>query len=135
MPTAKKAIPLGNQVASPDDKRWELRLYIAGQTVKSLRAIENLNRICHEQLAGQYRIEIVDLADQPELARRDDILALPTLVRKLPTPIRKIIGDLSDTDKVLVGLEIVPDRGCDIARRRTVPLARENELGGELGHT
>ena len=98
--------PLDFDVATPGGKTWELRLYVAGQTVRSLRAIENLGRICQDQLAGQYRIEIVDLAEQPEMAGADDIFALPTLVRRRPAPVRKVIGDLSDTDKVIAGLEI-----------------------------
>jgi circadian clock protein KaiB len=88
---------------------WELRLYVAGQTPKSLQAFANLKKICEEHLEGKYRIEIVDLLENPKLARGDQILAIPTLVRKLPPPIRKIIGDLSDTEKVLVGLDIKPD--------------------------
>lgn len=87
---------------------WDLRLYVAGQTTKSLLAFENLKRICEEHLAGQYHIEVIDLLEQPQLARGDQIIALPTLVRKLPVPIRKIIGDLSNTERVLVGLDLRP---------------------------
>ena len=87
---------------------WELRLYVAGQTPKSLTAFANLKRICEEHLAGQYRIEVVDLVENPQLAREDQILAIPTLVRKLPQPLRKIIGDLSNNERVLVGLSIRP---------------------------
>jgi circadian clock protein KaiB len=87
---------------------WELRLYVAGQTAKSLTAFENLKKICEEYLAGQYHIEVIDLLEQPQLARGDQIIALPTLVRKLPVPIRKIIGDLSNTERVLVGLDLRP---------------------------
>ena len=87
---------------------WELRLYIAGQTAKSLQAFANLKRICEEHLDGKYRIEIVDLLKNPELAKGDQIFALPTLVRKLPEPVRKIIGDLSNTERVLVGLDLRP---------------------------
>ncbi len=87
---------------------WDLRLYVAGQTPKSLTAFENLKKICEEHLKGQYRIEVVDLLEQPQLARGDQIVALPTLVRKLPPPIRKIIGDLSNTERVLVGLDLRP---------------------------
>lgn len=90
------------------EETWELRLYVAGQTPKSLQAFANLKKICEEHLKGQYRIEIIDLIENPKLARGDQILAIPTLVRKLPPPIRKIIGDLSDTERVLVGLDIVP---------------------------
>jgi len=87
---------------------WELRLYVAGQTPKSLTAFANLKRICEEHLAGQYRIEVVDLVENPQLAREDQILAIPTLVRKLPRPLRKIIGDLSNNERVLVGLNLRP---------------------------
>ncbi len=88
------------------EETWELRLYVAGQTPKSLQAFANLKKICEEHLKGKYRIEIVDLLENPKLARGDQILAIPTLVRKLPPPLRKIIGDLSDTERVLVGLDI-----------------------------
>ena len=88
------------------EKEWELRLYVAGQTPKSLAAFANLKKICEEHLAGEYHIEIIDLLKQPQLASGDQILAIPTLVRKLPAPIRKIIGDLSNTERVLVGLDI-----------------------------
>ena len=87
-------------------KNWELRLYVAGQTPKSLAAFANLKKICEEHLAGQYHIEVIDLLKKPQLASGDQILAIPTLVRKLPEPIRKIIGDLSDTQRVLVGLHL-----------------------------
>ncbi len=87
---------------------WQMRLYVAGQTPKSLVAFSNLKKICEEYLHGQYTIEIIDLSKQPHLAIEDSIVALPTLVRKLPEPIKKIIGDLSNTEKVLVGLQILP---------------------------
>lgn len=87
-------------------KEWELRLYVAGQTPKSLAAFANLKKICEEHLAGQYHIEVIDLLKEPQLASGDQILAIPTLVRKLPEPIRKIIGDLSNTERVLVGLNL-----------------------------
>jgi circadian clock protein KaiB len=90
------------------DIGWQLRLYVAGQTPKSLAAFANLKRICEEHLAGKYSIEVVDLLVNPQLAKGDQILALPTLVRKLPEPIMKIIGDLSNTERVLVGLDIKP---------------------------
>ena len=90
----------------PTEKIWELRLYVAGQTPKSLAAFANLKKICEEHLEGQYHIEVVDLLKKPQLASGDQILAIPTLVRKLPEPIRKIIGDLSDTERVLVGLNL-----------------------------
>src|SRR5512135_2891469 len=87
---------------------WELRLYVAGVTPKSVEAFSNLKKICEEHLAGKYHIEVIDLTENPRLARGDQILALPTLVRKLPPPIKKIIGDLSDTERVLVGLNLRP---------------------------
>ncbi len=87
---------------------WELRLYVAGQTPKSIAAFSNLKKICEEHLKGKYRIEIIDLIENPQLAKGDQIVALPTLVRKLPVPVRKIIGDLSNTERVLVGLNLVP---------------------------
>jgi circadian clock protein KaiB len=92
---------------------WQLRLYVAGQTPKSLAAFANLKKICDEHLKGRYRIEVIDLLENPTLAKGDQILAIPTLVRKLPEPVRKIIGDLSNTERVLVGLDIrpLPDEG------------------------
>jgi circadian clock protein KaiB len=102
--------PRGGGGAQPKGKKaeWELRLYVAGQTPKSLAAFANLQRICEEHLAGRYEIEVIDLMKNPQLARGDQILALPTLVRKLPEPVRKIIGDLSNTERVLVGLDLRP---------------------------
>ena len=94
--------------AAPMRAKWELKLYVAGQTAKSLMAFANLKRICEEHLAGEYHIEVIDLMKQPQLAKGDQILALPTLVRKLPQPVRKIIGDLSNTERVLVGLDLRP---------------------------
>lgn len=90
------------------EQTWELRLYIAGQTPKSVSALNNLNRYCEEHLQGKYKIEVIDLLLHPQLAEGDQIFAVPTLVRKVPVPIRKIIGDLSNEDKVLVGLNIIP---------------------------
>jgi circadian clock protein KaiB len=87
---------------------WDLRLYVAGPTPKSIAAFRNLEQLCEEHLAGRYRIEVIDLMKNPQLARGDQILAVPTLVRKLPVPIRKIIGNLSDTERVLVGLDLRP---------------------------
>ena len=92
----------------PSENFWELRLYVAGQTPRCLTAFANLKRLCDEHLAGRYRIEIVDLLESPQLAQGDQILAVPTLVRKLPEPMRKIIGDLSNTERVLVGLDLRP---------------------------
>ncbi len=99
----KKITPIKNE-----QKEWELRLYVAGQTSKSLVAFENLKKICEEHLAGKYHIEVIDLTKTPQLAKGDQIVALPTLVRKLPEPVRKIIGDLSNTERVLVGLDLRP---------------------------
>jgi circadian clock protein KaiB len=89
-----------------NSENWVLRLYIAGQTPKSLAALENLKRLCEEHLAGRYTIEVVDLLKNPRLAKDDQIVAIPTLVRQLPPPLRKIIGDLSDTERALVGLQL-----------------------------
>lgn len=89
-------------------KQWELRLYIAGQTARAATAFANLKNICEEHMAGKYKIEIIDLLKHPQLAKGDQIIAVPTLVRKLPEPVRKIIGDLSDTQRVLVGLDLRP---------------------------
>ena len=94
--------------AGAKNREWQLRLYVAGQTPKSISAFANLKRICDEHLAGRYRIEIVDLMENPTLARGDQIVAIPTLVRRLPHPVRKIIGDLSNTERVLVGLQLLP---------------------------
>ncbi len=88
------------------DQIWELRLYVAGQTPKCVKAFANLKRLCEEHLPGQYQIEVIDLMVQPQLAEGDQILAIPTLVRKLPEPVKKIIGDLSNTERVLVGLDL-----------------------------
>ena len=90
----------------PMRDEWVLKLYVAGQTPKSITAFKNLKAICEEQLKGQYEIEVIDLLVNPQLGRDDQILAIPTLVRKLPVPVRKIIGDLSDTERVLVGLDL-----------------------------
>ncbi|SFH57743.1 circadian clock KaiB family protein [Planctomicrobium piriforme] len=92
---------------------WNLRLYVAGQTAKSRTAIENLKRICEQHLPGRYDIEVVDLLENPQLARGDQIIAIPTLVRKLPNPMRKVIGDLSNEEKTLVGMQIVPRKPPD----------------------
>lgn len=106
-PSPKKAEkkPLQNE---SDNEKWELRLYVAGQTPKSIRAFANLKKFCEEHVSGKYSIEIIDLLKNPKLARGDQIVAIPTLVRKVPQPIRKIIGDLSNTERVIVGLDIRP---------------------------
>ena len=105
-PSAPK--PLSESVAAEGPDVWELRLYVAGKTAKSVAAMENLARICESELPGKYRIEIVDLLVHPQLAKGDQILAIPTLVRKLPQPIRKVIGDLSNVERTLVGLQLRP---------------------------
>src|ERR1700743_2776488 len=87
---------------------WELRLYVAGMTPTSLRAFENLKKLCEEHMHGAYKIQVVDLLERPKLASGDQIIAVPTLVRRLPTPVKKIIGDLSNTERVLVGLDLRP---------------------------
>lgn len=90
---------------------WELRLYVAGMTPTSIRAFENLKKLCEEHLHGIYSIQVIDLLERPMLARGDQIIAVPTLVRRLPTPVKKIIGDLSNTERVLVGLDLRPAAG------------------------
>ncbi len=102
---------MSDDAPEPDGELFELRLYVAGHSPRSVRALENLRKVCDEHLAGRYRVEVIDLLVQPALARGDEIVAVPTLVRKLPEPVRKIIGDLSDTEQVLVGLQLRPARG------------------------
>ena len=94
--------------SKPKNDAWVLRLYVAGQTPKSVIAFANLKKICSEHLSDKYRIELIDLLENPQLARGDQIVAIPTLVRNLPTPMKKIIGDLSNTERVLVGLDLRP---------------------------
>jgi circadian clock protein KaiB len=103
-----RAVPARKAKAAADF--FELRLYVAGQTSRSIAAVANLKRICDEHLAGRYRIEVIDLLEHPQLARGHQIFALPTLVRQLPEPIRKLVGDLSDTERALVGLDLRPAR-------------------------
>lgn len=98
----------GDNDGPPQEEGLRLRLYVAGQTPKSTAAISNLRRICEEHLDREYEIEVVDLLENPQLARGDQILAIPTLVRSLPTPLKKVIGDLSRTEQVLVGLDLTP---------------------------
>ena len=102
----KQPYPNGQRVQTEKPKLWQLRLYVAGQSPKSVTAFANLMRICEEHLAGEFKIEVIDLIENPRLAKDDQIVAIPTLVRKLPQPIRKIIGDLSDTERTLVGLQL-----------------------------
>lgn len=89
-------------------KKWNLRLYVAGQTPKSIIALANLKRICEEHMEGRYTIEVIDLMENPRLARQHQIVAIPTLIRELPSPLKRIIGDLSNTERVLVGLDVQP---------------------------
>jgi circadian clock protein KaiB len=110
-----KAIPPGEGKKNKFDSTtdiWNLRLYVAGQTPKSITAFANLKEICEQHLAGKYHIDVIDLLKNPQLAKGDQIIAIPTLVRKLPEPLKKIIGDLANTERVLVGLDIRPLSGC-----------------------
>lgn len=99
---------LPHAIHDPDADVWDLRLYVAGQTPRSLAAFANLKRLCEEHLAGRYQIEVIDLVEQPQLAAGDEIVAIPTLVRRLPKPIKKVIGDLSNGERTLVGLNLRP---------------------------
>ena len=105
-PASGRTRPPRRKTGAPDI--WELRLYVAGQTPKSLAAFRNLTALCDTHLAGRYKIEVVDLIQHPQLAAGDQIVAIPTLVRKLPEPLRKIVGDLSNTERVLIGLQLRP---------------------------
>jgi circadian clock protein KaiB len=98
--------PISPRMDVDEPEQWHLRLYVAGQSPKSLKAFSNLMLLCDEQLDSRYEVEIVDLVEDPQLAAGDEIIAIPTLVRRLPSPMRKIIGDLSDSDRVLVGLQL-----------------------------
>jgi circadian clock protein KaiB len=91
-----------------EGEHWQLRLYVAGQTPKSLTALANLKRICEQYLAGRYTIEVIDLVDRPQLARTEQIIAIPTLIRRLPAPVRKVVGDLSNAEHALIGLQLRP---------------------------
>jgi circadian clock protein KaiB len=112
MPATKKKTPVTKtraQPRKPDHRKpevWNLRLYVAGQTPKSIRAFANLKALCETHLKGRYRIEVIDLMENPQLARGDQIIAIPTVVRKLPQPVRKLLGDLSDSVRALVGLNL-----------------------------
>jgi circadian clock protein KaiB len=114
---AKAETAATKRASTPDRDWWELRLYVAGQTPRSVEALANLKRICEEHLHGRYRIEVVDLLVNPALARGDQILAVPTLVRQLPPPVKKIIGDFSNIERVLVGLDLRPARPVKGAER------------------
>jgi circadian clock protein KaiB len=106
----KKLAKKRRTIKSTRGNFWELRLYIAGQTPNSVAAIANLKKICEDQLRGKYRIEVIDLLKKPQLAKGDQIVAIPTLVRRLPPPVKKIVGNLSKTERALVGLDIQPAR-------------------------
>lgn len=106
--TRKKEPAQAGVKPRPHEERWTLRLYVAGQTPKSIAAFSNLKKMCEEHLAGRYQIEVIDLLVTPKLAKDDQILAVPTLIRKLPEPMKRIIGDLSNTERVLVGLDVRP---------------------------
>lgn len=108
MPSTTRSNGRNNDGKPRRSEMWDLRLYVAGQTGRAMTAFNNLQQLCEEHLAGRYRIEVIDLLKTPQLAKGDQILAVPTLVRKLPEPVRKIIGDLSNTEKVLVGLDLRP---------------------------
>jgi circadian clock protein KaiB len=106
--TAKKTVQAAKRAGKPKTEKWQLRLYIAGNTAKSITALSNLKKYCEQHLCDRYELEVIDLLLHPQLAAGDQILAIPTLVRKVPVPVRKIIGDLSNEEKVLVGLDIKP---------------------------
>jgi circadian clock protein KaiB len=109
---------------APDEEVWELRLYVAGKTARSMAAFANLKKIGDEHLAGRYVIDVIDLLETPQLAEGDQIVALPTLVRRLPAPMRKIVGDLSNTERVLVGLQLRPRANIRGGRPREVEVDR-----------
>ena len=105
MPARKKSVSKKTKV-EPKVEKWELRLYVAGQTPNCVKAFSNLKKICEDHLKGKYKIEVIDLLENPQLARGDQITAIPTLIRRLPPPIKKIVGNLSKTERVLVGLDL-----------------------------
>jgi circadian clock protein KaiB len=110
---ARAPVPPVDDASTAEDlaETWELRLYVAGKSPKSVAAFSNLKRLCEEHLAGRYNIEVVDLLQNPQLAAGDQIVAIPTLIRKLPEPLRRIVGDLSDAERTLVGLQLRPTKG------------------------
>jgi circadian clock protein KaiB len=118
IPAAKKSASKSRPSAPartprpPAARRWTLRLYVAGQTPRSLTAFSNLKRLCEEHIAGHYQIEVIDLMKDPELAQRDQIMAIPTLVRKLPAPIKRVIGDLSNAQRVMIGIDLEPAKSA-----------------------
>ena len=108
--TPKSPEPLDKLTGPTNFDQWNLRLYVAGKTSKSVAAFENLSKLCEEHLPGKYHIEVVDLLVHPQLAKGDQIVAIPTLVRKLPEPIRRVIGDLSNVERTLLGLQLRPSQ-------------------------
>ena len=121
------------QPAKVRSDKWVLRLYVAGQTPKAVTAFNNLNLICEEQLKGKYHIEVINLLKNPQLARDDQILAVPTLVRKLPLPVRNIIGDLSNTERVLVGLDLIEHSALKQVKSLKIKVQRKNNKGKKGG--
>lgn len=109
---AAKRVKLSSRRRAAAPKQWTLRLYVAGQTPRSLAAFSNLKRLCEEHIAGRYRIEVIDLMKDPALGQHDQIIAIPTLVRKLPEPIKRVIGDLSDIQRVMIGIELAPAKSA-----------------------
>ena len=105
-PKSDQISVIKTEVSSPD--MWILRLYVAGQTPRSLRAVANMQKICTEELDGRYRLEVIDLYQQPQLAEGEQIVAVPTLIKRLPEPLRVVIGDMSNTERVMVGLDLLP---------------------------
>ena len=115
--TRRTRTPRSSPGTAGDEERWNLRLYVAGETPKCVQAFEHLKRICEEHLQGRYTIEVIDLLKNPTLASGDQIIAIPTLVRQLPPPVKKIIGDLTNTERVIVGLNLTPIMNVPKAKR------------------
>jgi circadian clock protein KaiB len=115
--TRRTRTPRSSPGMADDEERWNLRLYVAGETPKCVQAFEHLKRICEEHLQGRYTIEVIDLLKNPTLASGDQIIAIPTLVRQLPPPVKKIIGDLTNTERVVVGLNLTPILNVPKAKR------------------
>jgi circadian clock protein KaiB len=115
-PVSLQEIAQTRRVEASDPNFWELRLYVAGQSPRSVTAFANLKKLCEEHLGGRYTIEVVDLLQHPQLAAGDQIVAIPTLVRKLPQPLRKIVGDLRDKERALVGLQLIPGSSAALPR-------------------
>jgi circadian clock protein KaiB len=109
----KDAEEFEESMQSSDKEKYVLRLYVTGMTPKSINAIENVRKICEENLKGRYQLEIIDIYQQPELAKTEQLLAAPTLIKKLPLPLRRLIGDMSNRERILVGLDLVPKKNKD----------------------